>query len=323
MKVLHNQRFITPPYSQYAVYLGDIISPSIKKVFKSDCTEGFIAGAFLFYYSKYYDAVVTTGHRPALSFAFFNNFLKTKRVHVIKEFYIDEKSTSTRWKSYFFRSVFKNVRLIITSCTGETLYLRNWLKLPIHCFKFMPWPSNIPVLEDNDLDSGYVFAAGRSLRDWVTFFDAISGTGLKSVVVATKIDISKLTIPQEVALYCDIPHEEYLELLKRARFVVIPLRKTFRSVGASAILEAMALGKAIITPKVSGTIDYIRTGIDGLFYEPGNSSDLKSKILKLSNDSDLRKKIGKAGQALVKKGFNKQSYSLAMFKALSEICGGA
>jgi glycosyltransferase involved in cell wall biosynthesis len=111
--------------------------------------------------------------------------------------------------------------------------------------------------------------------------------------------------------------------LKRAHFVVIPLRKTFRSVGVSAILEAMALGKAIITAKVSGTIDYIRTGIGGLFYEPGNSSDLKSKILKLSNDPDFRKRLGKAGQALVKKGFNKQSYSLAMFKALSEICGGA
>ena len=83
----------------------------------------------------------------------------------------------------------------------------------------------------------------------------------------------------------------------------------------------MSLGKAVITSKVSGTIDYIRTGIDGLFYEPGNSCDLKSKILKLSNDSNFRKSLGKAGQALVMKGFNKQSYSLAMFKALREICG--
>ena len=303
MKILHNQRVLTPPYSQYVVFLGDIISPSIKKLFRFDCPKGFLAGAFLFYYSKYYDAVVTTSHRQALFFAFLNNFLRTKRVHVIKELFIDEKSTSSTLKRYFFRSLFKNVRLIITNCTGEIVYLRKWLGLPINRFKFIPWPSNIPVLEDNNLDTGYIFAAGRSFRDWITFFDAISGTGLELIVVATKKYFLKLaiTIPQEVTPYCDIPHKEYLELLKRAHFIVIPLKETFRSIGLAIILEAMSFGKAVITTKVSGTIDYIHTGLDGLLYEPYNSFDLKNKILKLTNDSKFRKGLEKMGKLFLVK----------------------
>jgi glycosyltransferase involved in cell wall biosynthesis len=320
MKVLHNQKFTTPPYSRHAVYVLDKLPPSIKKLIKYVSAEGFLIGALLFYFSKYYDAVVTTGHRPAISFAFLNNLFHSKRIQIIKEFYIDEKSTSSRWKRIFFKRVFKNVRLIITNCTGEALYLKGWLRLPLSRFKFLPWPSNLSVEENDNCDAGYVFAVGRSFRDWKTFFDAIRGTSLKVVVVGAGNDLFELEIPQEVSLMCDISYRHYLELLKGASFVVVPLKETFRSIGIAAILEAMSLGKAVVTAKVSGTIDYIRSGKNGLFYEPGNASDLRSNILRLSNDLRFRRRLGKSGQTLVKKRFNVRRYSLAMYDTLKKIC---
>ena len=59
------------------------------------------------------------------------------------------------------------------------------------------------------------------------------------------------------------------------------------------IIEAMASGLPVITPKVSGSS--WAAGEGGLTFENGNYKDLKNKIEKLINDENLRKKL--AGKA--------------------------
>ncbi|MBI3046086.1 MAG: glycosyltransferase family 4 protein [Candidatus Harrisonbacteria bacterium] len=59
------------------------------------------------------------------------------------------------------------------------------------------------------------------------------------------------------------------------------------------IVEAMASGLPVITPKISGSS--WAAGEGGLTFENGDSEDLKNKIEKLVNDENLRKKL--AGKA--------------------------
>jgi glycosyltransferase involved in cell wall biosynthesis len=191
-------------------------------------------------------------------------------------------------------------------------------------FKFIPWPSNVPVQgnprEENEKMLFDVFAAGRSFRDWETFFSALKETNLRCCVVATKKDIRNKGIPNEVAIYYDISHNEYLELLGKAKIVVIPLKKTFRSIGQAAILEAMAFGKAVITAELTGTMDYVQTGINGLFYEPGDTKSLRDAILRLLKDNDLQRKLGEAAKQSIENYFNKNSYSERMLETMLEVC---
>jgi glycosyltransferase involved in cell wall biosynthesis len=44
-------------------------------------------------------------------------------------------------------------------------------------------------------------------------------------------------------------------------------------------LEAMACGVPIIGSKIGGLRDYLQDGYNGFFFEPGNGTDLASKIL--------------------------------------------
>lgn len=54
------------------------------------------------------------------------------------------------------------------------------------------------------------------------------------------------------------------------------------------MLEHLSLGKAILTPKLGGVVDYISEGKNGFFYEAGNSVSLSSIISEL-----VKKKIPK------------------------------
>jgi len=74
------------------------------------------------------------------------------------------------------------------------------------------------------------------------------------------------------------------------------------------LVEAMAAGKPRIGSWVDGIPTVIRDGIDGLLVEPESVPDLSEKLALLMSSSDLRKKLGSAGEKRVKKEFTKETY---------------
>lgn len=72
-------------------------------------------------------------------------------------------------------------------------------------------------------------------------------------------------------------------------------------------LEAQASGLPVIVSDVEGLNEVVNNHVDALFFEMKNSKDLSEKILKLSQDSDLR-------ESLIKNGFeNAKKYSFESY----------
>jgi len=63
-----------------------------------------------------------------------------------------------------------------------------------------------------------------------------------------------------------------------------------------ALLEAMALGKAIIASDLGPRREMITDGTSGLLFEAGNSKDLRSKIETLIGDPALRIQLGRTAR---------------------------
>jgi glycosyltransferase involved in cell wall biosynthesis len=63
-----------------------------------------------------------------------------------------------------------------------------------------------------------------------------------------------------------------------------------------SVLEAMALGKAVVSPRSGGTAELIEDGVDGLLFESGVVSDLEEKLVHLAADDQLRKRLGAAAR---------------------------
>ena len=220
---------------------------------------------------------------------------------------------------YLYRYAFASLDTLVVNATGEIEPYARSIGQPTAKVRFIPWPSNIDEPRLIERSGGYLFAAGSSLRDWTTFFEAVADLGLPSVVVASAKDMRGQKVPENVDLHLDIPYERYKALLKDARVVVVPLLKTQRSTGQSCFLEAMSYGKPVITASVVGTVDYIAEGLNGLYYRPGDCASLKEAISRLMGDEDLRRTISINGLVSIEKTFNSEAYVGALFRIMEQL----
>lgn len=82
---------------------------------------------------------------------------------------------------------------------------------------------------------------------------------------------------------------ETIEMIKNARFMVFP-SEWYETFGLS-ILEALALGKPVIASNLGPRCELVQDGVNGLLFEAGNAEDLREKVLCLSKDDELVKKL--------------------------------
>jgi glycosyltransferase involved in cell wall biosynthesis len=69
------------------------------------------------------------------------------------------------------------------------------------------------------------------------------------------------------------------------------------------ILEGMALGVPVVATNIGGSIEQVENGRTGFLVPPSDPDGVASAILKLLNDVDLRKSMGKAGRERVAREF--------------------
>ncbi len=70
------------------------------------------------------------------------------------------------------------------------------------------------------------------------------------------------------------------------------------------ILQAQAMGRAVVATAVGGIPEVVEDGVSGLLVPPRDAAALAEKITLLLNDSTLRKSLGAAGRAQVEKEFS-------------------
>ena len=105
--------------------------------------------------------------------------------------------------------------------------------------------------------------------------------------------LSRLDLQRQVRLEGMVYGQRKEELLSSCLFVCMPSR--FESFGNVAI-EAAACAKPIIGTRIPGLRDTVRDGETGILVEADNSEELSQAMLRLLDDSALRRKLGQAGR---------------------------
>ena len=67
------------------------------------------------------------------------------------------------------------------------------------------------------------------------------------------------------------------------------------------ILEAMSAGLPVITTNIGGNPEVIQNGVNGILVEYNNKEQIKEAILKLFNDSELRKQVARNAKQILNK----------------------
>lgn len=73
-------------------------------------------------------------------------------------------------------------------------------------------------------------------------------------------------------------------------------------------LEAMAMGKPVISTNVGGIPEVVVDGVTGILVPPKNTKALSHAIIKLLNDSRLRESMGHKGRRRVEENFTLQAH---------------
>lgn len=63
------------------------------------------------------------------------------------------------------------------------------------------------------------------------------------------------------------------------------------------ILDAMAMGKPVVSTRLAGIPEEVEDGVTGLLAEPGDPAGLSAALARLAADSELRSTMGAAGRA--------------------------
>ena len=153
----------------------------------------------------------------------------------------------------------------------------------------------------------YILSVGRESRDYDTLFQALRDSSVRAKIVSSGISgcrndrhkISDGRLPNvEIVEY--VPYPELRKLYERCSFVVIPMRNVDYPAGMTAIMEAMAMGKAVIATYSRGIEEFIEDSITGFWTEPGNPIALREKVLRLWNNPKLASEMGKRARESVK-----------------------
>ncbi len=170
-----------------------------------------------------------------------------------------------------------------------------------------------------------IAAAGSEGRDYVTLLRAVRGLDLQVDLavghsfsatgdtrgreVRGRIgDIEGEGLPPNVRLSTLSP-TSLRELYARARFMVVPLKDLDYDAGVTAIVEAMAMAKAVIVTRTRGQVDVLRHGEQGLYVPSADPRAMRAAIEHLLAHPDEADRMGRAGHALIKERHRLDAYT--------------
>ena len=158
-----------------------------------------------------------------------------------------------------------------------------------------------PKLNINYPGLPLICAIGLEFRDYPTLMEAVDGLDVQVVIAAgspwSKRDDTTdgYRVPDNV-LVQRFSQFELRALYAASEFVVMPLYHVDFQAGVTAILEAMAMGKAVVCTSTPGQTDCITHDENGYYVPPEDPQTLRIAINYLANNPDESKRMGQRGR---------------------------
>lgn len=269
-----------------------------------------------------YDAFVSANVRNALILGLFKRVTGRKTPAIVMtEMRLDDPRPGARWrfKVALQRYAYAAVDAMCVSARQEIDVYADRLRVPVAQFRFIPWHTNVLDPRWSPPNGGYLFAAGRTGRDWRTLAEAVTGLDVPVTVVCSRQDAEGIRFPANVTVLADIPYERYRELLEGATAVLVPLEPHGFSSGQVVVLEAMAYGKPVIATRVLGTEDYIRQDIDGMLVEAGRADELRAAIDRLLSSAELTASLGQAALQKIRTTHTLEQYARTVIGVVEDL----
>jgi glycosyltransferase involved in cell wall biosynthesis len=269
-----------------------------------------------------YDAFVSWGERPAILLAALMKLSAFRKPHVGLFSWV-----SAPKKAPLFRVLQSHIDRFVLWSTVQRDYAIQHLRIPPDKIILTRWGVDTKFWRPIQSETDMICAAGREMRDYETLVEAMRALDIPCQIAAIHIkgkrdrwqELSgeKHRLPPHVTFGSKNPLE-LRQLYARSKFVVIPLIPTDTDNGLNCILEAMAMGKAVICSRTTGQRDVIQEGKTGLYVEPRNPRALRDAIGYLWNHPEIAKGMGEQGRRHVEQYHTQEHFAEDVKRAIAE-----
>lgn len=255
-----------------------------------------------------YDAIVTWSERLTLALMTLDGLFRGGKPHVAMLYWFSRPSVRTPVRAFG-----KNLHAIVTWPSVQRTYAIERLGLPSSKLYLVKHYVDQLFWRPRSSAADTICAAGAEMRDYPTLLEALRGTELPCHIASDHVRLDRLGFGRrvsaaefsrgatgEVTVGRRTP-TELRDLYARSRFVVVPLRPSDTDNGVTVILEAMAMGKAVICSRTRGQVDVLEDGVTGLFVPVGDVAALRAAILELWRDPFRAREMGERGRAYIEK----------------------
>ena len=194
---------------------------------------------------------------------------------------------------------------VVFSEFERSLYAR-YFQIPVSRFEMIHWgvrePEGATAADASTLresNSDAICAVGSQARDYATLLEAMRRLPqIRLILVATAANLRGLKVPPNVTVRLDIPRPEAEAVIRRSRFMVLPLLHSQVPCGHVTMVTAMFCSRAIVATDSRAISDYLIPGHNGLTVAPGDPAALAMAIEKLWNDPETASRLGSSGREL-------------------------
>ncbi|WP_213773862.1 hypothetical protein [Bradyrhizobium sp. dw_78] len=141
-------------------------------------------------------------------------------------------------------------------------------------------------------DQRYVCMVGRNNRDFAALTEAIRGTSIPAIYVASRVTDPWLESSDQIEILYDIPFDDCLAIIANAALSIILLKDQKRGAGHITAVSAMMLGKAQVFSDADVLNDYLIAGDHGLAVPLNDPTATRQAIVKLYNNNQLAEYYG-------------------------------
>lgn len=266
---------------------------------------------------------------------------------------------ATRRKAPFFRwlKAHSHISRIVLHSTLQHHLAVSQLGIPRERLALMPYQVDTDFWRPQPVaEEALICSAGLEHRDYPTLFQAVEGLDVRVAVGAAsswshqRNSAAAATPPPNVEIG-SFDYHALRNLYARAAFVVVPLFDVDFQAGITAILEAMAMGKAVVVTRTRGQTDVVvdqpdvkqgrpattpeegllpavaaAAGVglepNGLYVPPGDPLALRQAITYLLGHPLERARLGAAGRRAVERLMTVDQFAQRLTRLVQEASTG-
>ncbi|MEX1269532.1 MAG: glycosyltransferase family 4 protein [Balneolaceae bacterium] len=280
---------------------------------------------------KKYDVIFSQTERTSLILALAMKYLRINIPHVMVVSRITSmyknKSKKKMWMLKHGQS--KITRILIWSSVQRNIAIQQ-LGIPPEKIKLLKRGTDQKFWSPIPSPTDTICSVGMEMRDYPTLVEALRPLDIPCHIAVSSVRGELFDTVQRVYEMDKIPdhisvgrkgYVDLRELYARSRFVVVPLLPTDSDNGLTSILEAMAMGKAVICTRSQGQVDVIQEGVTGIFVPQGDPEALRHEIIKLWNDPERAAEMGKAARKYVEEHHSLEQFSNSIQREVRNSAG--